>query len=305
MAGSWNLEWLNLNAHRAYPFKEDTSRADLNGFITIPDNLLVDLVIVTVGDVDDTYHISKLVYSGSTLTLIVADGNGVTVTSTTIDLNTHSANDGYSVLGIGDYTDVRGRIVFGDLTELAITLPEGIYEFSATATQLESRTVRPDIRGVRALQVVQADGSISDQISGIIELLAGTNVRLTYIPASGGNPEGIRIDAISGEGLNEECECDKMHIPPPPIRTINGVAGDNNGDITIEAPDACMDIGAIDSGIIIEDTCAKPCCGCVELEFITNNLSLTESSIVTLEGRANLLEQNQINFYHNVLGSML
>jgi len=300
---SWNLEWLNLNANRSYPFHEDTTRMDSTGAVTIPDSLIVDLAFTLPADVSDTYHLSKVVFSGSSLTLIISDDAPSIVTSITVDMGAHTTNDGYNLIGQGDYTDARGRIALGDLTNLHMNLIEGIYEFTPESTVFESSVVRPDIRAVRALRVINAGGGASEDINGVIELIAGSNVRLVYVPATSTQPAGIRIDAISGEGLNQECECDKMYVPPPAIRTINGVAADGSGDFAIESPDGCLQISPALNGIEFDDKCSKPCCGCVELAFIQSNLNSLSVSTTTLASRADLLESNQINFYNNVLGS--
>lgn len=293
----WNLEWLNMNAARAFPFREDTTRQDVNRLITIPDNLLVDFVMVAPSAADlDFIYVSKLLFSGTTLTLIISESGGAILTSVTTSI-TAPQNTVYNLVGQGDFSDARGRIVFGELSMLADSLPEGVFEFAGEATKFESRCIRPDLRSVRMLKLVKADGSVVGPITGIVELVEGANVRLTY---TAGNPSRITISAIDGEGLTQECECDKTYAPPPPIRTINGVPGDSGGNMVVDGYD-CVSVEMGSAQLKLKDKCAKPCCGCTELEFITSNMQILEAGLVALEGRANLLEQNEINFHNTFL----
>lgn len=304
MDAAWNLEWLNQNANRAYPFSGDTSRRDVNNMVSIPDSMIVDLILVFAADVSAELHLSKLIIGGNTLTAVISDDTGVIVCSVTINKDTHVQNSGYNLVGSDDHFDARGRIVFGDLSGLSESIPDGAYEFTSAAARFEARTARPDLGGVRAIELVRADGTTSLPISGLIELIAGTNVRLSYVAPVGGNPAGIRIDAISGENLDEECDCEKLHVPPEPIRTINGIAADSNGDFAFESLDGCLEITPGDNGLQFSDTCAKPCCGCVELEFITQHLGLVDSTIATLNNRVDMTDQNLDNFINSVLGSI-
>ena len=305
MDSAWNLEWLNQNANRAYPFAGDTSRRDVNNMVTIPDNMIVDLILVFAADVATNLYLSKLLLGGSTLTAVISDDSDAIVCSVTINKDTHVQNQGYNLVGTDDHFDARGRIVFGDLSGIIGSFPDGIYTFTQAAARFEARCARPDLGAVRAIKLSYADGSLSLPISGLIELVAGSNVRLSYVPPAGLSPAGIRIDAISGENLNEVCDCEKLHVPPDPIRSINGVAADANGDFAFTSMDpSCLEISAGANGLTFNDKCSKPCCGCAELEFITQHLGLVDSTISTLNNRTDLTDQNLQNFIISVLGSI-
>ncbi len=64
-----NLEWLNLNSLRAYPFKEDASLRPVNvvGDIRIPNSLVVDMILTIPSDEDVSVYLSRLVYAHPTL----------------------------------------------------------------------------------------------------------------------------------------------------------------------------------------------------------------------------------------------
>ena len=67
---SQNIEWLNQNANRNYPFQEDMSRSDSLGIVQLPNYLVVDMVFVVPADVNQGYYLGQLLYSGSTLVLV-------------------------------------------------------------------------------------------------------------------------------------------------------------------------------------------------------------------------------------------
>jgi hypothetical protein len=318
MPDGWNKGWLNENAARAYPFKEDISRTSSSG-VTIPNLLLVDLIFVVPGGLVNTYYLKTLLYGGDTLTLVFADSSDITISSIVVDLTAHTTNQGYDLSGVGSFEDSRGRVVIGDTKDLFRVLPEGVHSFTADQTELESRTVRPDVRGIRYAQIVNADGDISDKIAGILRLTAGQNIQLVYVPPviqdlpdpiTGEpvptviTPAGVRIDAIDGIDFNEECDCESALPALTPIQTINGVEPDNDGNIVIESSEACLTVNATSGTINLEDTCSTPCCGCTELEFITSNAGLLEATIVTLQSQMDQMSTRQLDFFTNVLETL-
>lgn len=315
MSDGWNTGWLNTNANRAFPFKEDTSRTNDIG-VTVPNSMLVDLIFTVPGTAAVRYYVKTIMLSSTHLTIVFADEDDVTVSSVVIDASVHSENDAYTLNGVGTFEDGKGRIAVGRLDDLYRMLPEGIHEFSLAQTELEARTVRPDIRGVRGVNVVNRDGEVSDRISGIVRLLAGQNIRLVYIPPTIEDlpdpitgvdvptittPAGVRIDAIDGIDFNEECECEATLPLSEPIRTINGVTPDSGGNITIESPEGCFEINAENGKLTFNDTCSKPCCGCTELEFITDRLKLADSTASILQSRLDELDTRELEFFQNVL----
>ena len=99
MPQGWNLEWLNANAERAFPFKEDASRQDINALVRLPNSLIVDMVFVVPAGSDYRYWLKSLMYSGTHLNLVLADESDNTVGSLTVDLSTHNRNDAYTITG--------------------------------------------------------------------------------------------------------------------------------------------------------------------------------------------------------------
>jgi hypothetical protein len=316
-----NVEWLNENAGRAFPFREDSLLTDESSAITLPNFLFVDFIFVVPADVSAFFYLKTLAFVSGQITAVIANDSDIDVASITVDLDTHSPNDVYDVVGIGEFADARGRAAFGDLSDLGSFVPEGTYSFDSANVTLEDRVVRPDLRSVRSLQVFDLQGGLSDPISGVVRLVPGANIKLTVVPETVSlipdpvtgtpvpvvtAPAGVRIDAIADPDFNEECDCETTFPQPPCIRMINGVPPDDTGEIILEPEDDCIQISPGGGNIVtIDDNCCQPCCGCKELEFITNNLLLAKETIRKLEDILDQTRTRQENFYNNVLGSLL
>jgi hypothetical protein len=315
-----NVEWLNSNSNRSYPFAEDASRKDSTGSVELPNNFLVDLVFVVPADVGELFYVNSIQFSSSSLTVGISAIGGTAAGAITIDVDAHIENAGYDIVGALDFEDARGRAVFGDLSNLRTTVPEGNYTFGSSSGKLEARTVRPDLRSLRFFRIQNPDGSISEAINGIVRLVPGNNIQITLEPeeittvldpVTGdpveivSTPAGIRIDAISDPDFVEECECESSFPKPDPIRMINGVTGDEDGELTMSGESCIVFSTGGESTVAVDDSCSQPCCGCPELEFITQNLILLEDSIDKLVARAEELATRQQNFYNDVLASLM
>jgi hypothetical protein len=157
----------------------------------------------------------------------------------------------------------------------------------------------PSLSGVTSLATVNGS-TVSAAYSGIIELVAGTNI--TLVPTVVGGITTIQINAIDGAGLNSECGC--AGAPAVPITRINGVPPTAAGDFTLLGDD-CLQITAIGHGLQLTDSCSQPCCGCQELAAITQDLEQFGAEATTLQTFVNALSVsvNQMNMV--VLGSRL
>jgi hypothetical protein len=294
-----HTEWLNQNSYRAYPIKEDATRyavdADGNQLedVQIPNTLFVDLVL-TVGGEPLRYYISKVAYIGQFLSFEIMDNSDVQVVTAAIALSSHVPFKSYPLVGTGDYEDARGAVVIGDTSRLPQQFPEGSFAFSLATAELEPGIVRPDLRGVRSLQG-DYNGSLTARLFGHVRLVAGDNIRLTMLP----DLNAIRIDAIDAAGFEEECECvDDFKLPC--ITSINGIAVE---DVRIIG-DKCIEVVPSGNELMLTDRCSQPCCGCIELEFLTKNMDLLEDQLSRLEGYAEQMRDRLIQFITNVLVSI-
>lgn len=296
MPATINLEWLNQNSLRAYPFKENSRRVPVasTGALLldarIPDSLIVDFIITVPGSVTPRVYLRQLVKLSNLATFVFTDDSGTDLTTIAVDLDAHIKYAGYALTGVGVYDDVRGTLVLGDLERFDDELADGLYNFTLDSAEMESSTIRPAIRGVRSLQLSN-QGSESAYIYGHVKLLAGNNVRLTYLAQY----NAIRIDAIEGAGLNQECECEELGAQNI-VRTVNGIPVE---DLIIAGDGQCVDVSVSGNKIVISDKCSKPCCGCPELEFLTESLKILESTVTNLQTYAHTLAERISNFVTN------
>ena len=270
--GHWNLEWLDQNATRSYPFADFASRQDATATFTIPTDFLVELDIPIHAGTEatpDKVFLRVLLASpaGYSLTFAYAGADGYQdIGSVLITAASHRRNAVYTLSGLSPFDDSRGKVVVGDLQAIS-QQPAGAWEFTPDAAAVEPDCVRPILRGVQSLTAV--DGiQRSLPLTGDVEFVAGANMRITAGVAADGSPKLV-FSAISGEGLVQPCSC--QDETRPCIKTINGIGPTDTGDFYVFGDD-CIVVSGDEHAIRLTDRCSKPCCGCAELEAITSSL---------------------------------
>lgn len=302
--GNWNLQWLNHNSQRAYPLTERASKTDITNTITLPDSFIVALYFPIHSGTTFTpagFFIRSLLISPTGFNIVLGYTNGTTTTdvaAANIARSSYVQNRAHSLSGIDDFYDSVGYVVLGHLDEID-RLPPGLYEFTPAAGELESDAIRPMLRAVSRLQVVN-NNEFSPPIYGDVTLVAGTNMRITVSQVD--DHTNIIFDAISGENLNQDCLCE---IPDQGecIKAINGVYP-VGGNFVI-APDDCVQITEIPGGIKLSDICAQPCCGCAELDAIVSQINRFGDGITTLQNFVTRLGSEVTQMSLVVLGSRL
>jgi hypothetical protein len=304
--GQWNLEFLNHNAQRAYPLTADSTRQDVSGSFEIPNDFLVGADIampITSGVNSSRFLIYQIgVYSSGVHLIIGHDEAGTITPVANVSIPRTAAKDtAYVIGGTAGFETITGKVVVGKLTTL-YEQPSGLYTFDLTGSRFEPQVVRPMIRGVAAFRVSNAAGSTSRDLTGIIELVAGTNIQLSTAVA--GNTSKIVISALDGSGTIEECSCEGAAAEIPAIKTINGIPPDAQGNFNLVGDD-CITVTAIPGGIQLTDSCSKPCCGCAELEAITRDLETFNSQRVTYQTFVDQLAGEVGRMRTSTLGSRL
>jgi hypothetical protein len=302
--GNWNLQWLNHNSQRSYPLTERATKVDNSGTIKIPDNFIVGMYFPIHAGTSfqvDGFFIKNLLISptGFNVTLGYSDGTTtIDVAGANIIRSNYAPNRSYALGGIDDFDDCVGTIVLGSLDGVD-ELPPGFYTFEPEAGEIEPDVIRPMIRSVTRLQVLN-NSEFSQPIYGHVTLVAGTNIRIDVNTIN--DETEIVFSAISGLNLNKDCLC---NVPPAGecIKCINGVCS-GDGTFTF-AQDSCVEISPITNGLSFKETCAEPCCGCKELDAITTQLDRLGDGVTTLQGFVTRLgaEVTQMNLV--VLGSRL
>jgi hypothetical protein len=305
--GVWNLEWLNENSQRSYPLTEEATKTDITQEFELPDDFLLALYFPVHAGEDvqpGNFFLYKLAIFGTGFNIVIGYDNGtstpVTVASAIIARATHTEYLSYALPGQGDFDDSVGRLVIGRLNSIDALAP-GQYEFAYEDGQLEIDAIRPMIRGVQGLVLLNGTDR-SDRLYGDIELQAGNNIKLTPVLVTGENPV-VRIDAIDGEGLSDDCVCDD-ESEAPAIRTINGIPPTAAGDFTLQG-DTCIEIQAITNGVKLVDKCSEPCCDCEDLQALTQELITLGDAATTYRGFTNRLQEEVTQMSQVVLGSLL
>lgn len=305
--GNWNLQWLNHNSQRAYPLTDRASKLDITGAVKIPDSFLLGLYFpVHAGEnvQPDKFFLRTLLISPTGYNIAIAYDNGedepILVASVNIARSTHTENRTYALPGVDDFADSVGQVVIGRVDDID-ALPPGLYKFSAEAGELEPDAIRPMIRGITSITLVNG-ADRSEKLYGDIELVAGNNMRLTPVIVEGEDPQ-IIFSAISGEGLNEDCVCEDDEVGPC-IRTINGISPLPNGDFRMIG-DECLLLAPITNGLQLVDDCSQPCCGCADLDALNGRVDALGNQILTLNNFVGRLQTEVTQMAQVVLASRL
>lgn len=303
--GNWNLQFLNHNSQRSYPLTERATKTDTSGTIRVPDSFILSLYFPVHSGLNispEKFYLKSLLLTstGYTITLGYDDGASYPdVATVTVPRVTHVANRAYALAGIDDFVDSVGHVAIGRLDEVD-ALPPGLYVFAPAAGELEVDAIRPMIRGVQRLRIANGN-ELSAPIYGDVVLTAGANMRLA-VTTNGNGETVITFSAISGANLNANCDC---QVPETGacIRCINGVCSED-GNFTLNQGE-CMDISATSGGLLFSDTCAKPCCGCTELEALSTQIDRFADGVTTLQNFVTRLSSEVTQMSMVVLGSRL
>lgn len=306
--GNWNVEFLNLNANRKYPLADEATGVDDSGAFTLPDDFLVELDLpIHAGLAVDPgrFFIKHIGVYATGFSVVVgyqpAAGDAVNVATALIDRQSHRTNTVYALGGISPYHDSVGKLVIGKLANID-RQPPGYFTFTLDTARLETDAIRPMLRGVSALYVVNNEQR-SIPLYGDIELEAGANCQLVLVQEVGANPL-IKVNFVEGEGTIEDCVCPGDLASAEPIRTINGVPASSARNINILGSD-CIDVVPVEHGVRIVNTCAKPCCHCSELEKVTDDLVRLNQSAANVEDFGNRLRESVDYMSTVVLSSRL
>lgn len=285
MPGTSQIEWLNQNSLRNYPIRENANRLptiegvyDTSMFV-LPNYVVVDFVMSLSSELSNEIYISRMSLVNGSITFVISGELGL-VSTVFVDGKTHSPNSTYQFAGVNEYAGSRGAIVIGDISNLSDDLPDGVYEYSKENTLFETRCVRPSIRNVASLAIYDTmSGYRSKKLRGDVKLIAGNNVSLKY----DAEKNAVWISADSNAGYNDACDCGSETT----VKTINGLSVEN---VVLEGDD-CVDVRTDNGVITISDKCSKPCCGCAELDFINDKISILNTALMKLDTFANTIDR--------------
>lgn len=278
-------EWLDGNMHRNYPVADSCSCESESG-ILLPSSFLADMDI-TVPASDNTIDTTRFFVSGvmrhgdsftveisyhtGTADILCGRSNPITVTlrntdeieARTFGINAVDvADDTYAALG-----GLQGSLIVGscvDMQDLGnLTFP---FERSGrqVATILSVR-IHKTTSGLSSVTVIDADGNSSVFRTDFV-IQAGDGVAFTVDTDANDMPRlTISRQATAEEAATPYGDVDDVIAAVfaqigQPIMRINDMAPTADGDFTI-AGDDCTEIDGATNGLVIHNSCAKPCCG--------------------------------------------
>ena len=279
------VEWLNQNALRNYPFREDAQRrphlqdGTVVPRLALPVYAITDFAMTVSADESTDIHLMQLAVVGDSVTLVFGHGTD-TAATVHVDASEHETNKAYWFSGIGDYDDAKGCVVVGDLDRLRKDIPDGLYSYTYDETAFETRCIRPTAKRVSSLSIYDPNtGYTTGRLRGDVKLVAGRNISLRY----DAERNAIWISADSNSGYNDECDCGGSTT----VKTINGISVENVAIVG----DECVTVTTKGNSIVISDKCSKPCCGCAELDFINEKISQINTALRKLDAYAEVLDR--------------
>jgi len=309
MAETLGTGWLNKNSLRNYPISQSASGLSSDGSFVFADNLFLDMKLAVPFLYNSSFaassinpakfYISSLkVYPQGFVFFIGCDTKPQIAVSDPVGFSSFQENMTVAIRGLAestantfDFSQVHGWAVLGNVDKLKTRTGEII--FTLESGRLESNVICYGPRRISGIKIF-SDLNTSSLISGQVLLNSGANHRMSV----GGNAADgytVTMNAVSSDNFQEICECADVEVGPC-IRSINTVTPNSNGRVDIQAGD-CLVITSGTNSISISDTCAKPCCGCSELEVLvadvsalTSQLSLLQSQIGVLTGSVSSLQ---------------
>lgn len=214
-------QWYNENEFRTYPFREDAVLAEAATGVLLPSNVVADLSLITeaVGEI----RVTRIVYGNGLASLALA--------SSVADIGTVIAYP------VAPYTPYPIQSVTGKTTGYVV-FGIGVMTASRTVARfqnlvLESRTCRrqPSV-GVEAL----GKTGLAATLSGYVKLEFGKDLDYAVAVDAGTTTITISLKPDNAQLYIGPCSRGDSinHCKYPPLRSINGVGGDNDGVITLE-----------------------------------------------------------------------
>ena len=305
-------EWLNSNSLRNYPIQENASRTDVSGVFVIPNSLIVGAQINYPRSYAGwTFFVSQIVSSQSFVTISISVQSTDTtvapslVASIQVNGSSFTPYSYFPFVGNSSNPTIIGSLAIGSLDE---TINEGLgsFTFLPAATPFETNCQFISVPALETVQIFNPSNTLIYTASEILKLKAGRNIRLTYEGLGSDSFGIIRIDAVNGENLVQTSDCpNQTTFTPGPIQQINGVGPDANGNFFIEGSE-CIQItpDATGHGIQIIDLCSQSCCGCTQLEDLTQALEQLRVQETTLQNLISSTQNQQSEMLANLIASL-
>jgi hypothetical protein len=290
-------QWLDQNSQRSYPLFDEATRLDTSGLFTLPNDLIVDLRIAAPPSYGATgWFVSQVAAYGAGLIIITISCTGQgAVATVVVPLSGFTEFSTYTVTPLPGNPQVGGSIVIGSALAM-LASSAGQYSFVQAATQILPTVVFPAAPSVSSITFVDSFGG-STVLTGAVTLQGGSNASLSIAG------QIITIGMQSGVVLEDPCPgcVDQGGLKRLPIRSINGVSPDTSGNIQLQGT-GCLSITPGQYQLILNDTCAQPCCGTPELDLLAQNVQTISTLQQDLTNRIAAVEAGlrQVDSYYTL-----
>lgn len=236
-----NPSWYNRNSQRRYPLHDGASATDDDGR-TLPDDLLVDLLVRLPYALGPYLYLSALTVNRQLVTLLLLGSASATATQTqpyrpvaALHLpGPRVPGRAYRLEGLQE--GAGGWVVLGPGLE-----SDGSWRLRSPSQGLIAPRV---VRLVRP-QTVRSLGKegLAQGLSGLVQLRAGPDLRLRSddVSLEGRTYRAVFVGLASAAGRNVlevyrgPCEPrpETQNCPRPPVESVSGVVPDCDGNLTI------------------------------------------------------------------------
>jgi len=310
MSYTVGTEWLNVNSFRRYPLSQVTTFSS-DAQEKFPNSFLVDMKLAVpyiTGLTTTGFYVSSVtVYpQGLIFEIGYQDQNldlKTVAVSAPVAYPTFTPNSTVVIRGVQtssqyDLSQIYGTAVLGSVDFFKDKI--GTQYFSIVQTRLESTVLSFGARRLSGLRV-QTSGAVTSVLSGQVLLTSGTNHSITATSTPQGH--NLTFNAIDGGGLQAACDCSDVELSPC-IRTINSMPGDASGNISIVGGD-CIIVESSNNEVSLADSCAKPCCGCNELQVVVSDVESLTSQLGSLSNQIAILTSSVQSLQNICLGSSI
>ena len=324
MADTLGIGWLNANSLRNYPLSQLATGKSKDGSFTIPDTLFVDMKLAIPFLANSStnaaainpskFYISSIkVYPQGFVFFIGCELNNQIAVSEPIGFANFSEYSTVSIRGISkptvgageafDFGQTYGFAVLGKVEALAPLV--GTLEFDLAGARLESAVISYGPRRISGFRVF-SDSSTSALLSGQITLKSGINHRMG-VTGTAQSGYIVTMNGVNSTDFEDVCQCNDVELGPC-VKSINGVTPNADGRIDILGSDCIEVTGSEDasgSSIQIGDTCAKPCCGCNELNVLVADVTALTSQLALLQAQIGVLAGSVDSLTNTCLSSRI
>lgn len=226
MQNQTQIEWLNLNSYRSYPFVEDSDMSvggdSFDPVLFVPDNAVLDYSGVQYGHIAGNVVLSSYTVGVSDVTFVFELADTTTL-SCIVPL---AANFPYrTTVSAGD---AAAAITFG--TGVLTLATYGIRTYYMTTPPVIEPALITILNNDRVNQLLSPVPA-STPVVGDVYFKEGYNCRVTIVPVS----NVVRIAAVLGAGKGQDCSVasESTVTCPKALLRINGLHGGSNGEFAI------------------------------------------------------------------------